>query len=68
MIDDFGLDLALDGGLDPLAVAHSKRFRKVSNRDPLRVTQAYERDLARAMADRRAGRGRGCGMGEAPGS
>ena len=30
---------------------HSDRFRKVSNRYPLRVTEAYEGDLERAMAD-----------------
>jgi hypothetical protein len=33
------------------AVRHSNRFRKVSNRYPLRVTEAYEGDLERAMAD-----------------
>jgi hypothetical protein len=37
--------------LDPQAVAHSERFRRVSNRYPRRVAEAYEGDLARAMAD-----------------
>ena len=30
---------------------HSERFRKVSNRYPRRVAEAYGRDLDRAMAD-----------------
>ncbi len=34
----------------PAAVAHSMRFRAVSNRYPLRVTEAYEGDLATAAA------------------
>jgi hypothetical protein len=31
--------------------AHSTRFRRVSNRYPLRVAEAYEGDLARAALD-----------------
>jgi hypothetical protein len=34
-----------------LKVAHSVRFRAVSNRYPRRVAEAYDRDLARAMRD-----------------
>jgi hypothetical protein len=30
---------------------HSERFRKVSNRYPRRVTEAYDGDLGRALAD-----------------
>ena len=30
---------------------HSLRFRRVSNRYPRRVAEAYERDLDRALAD-----------------
>jgi hypothetical protein len=30
---------------------HSERFRKVSTRYPRRVSQAYEGDLSRALAD-----------------
>jgi hypothetical protein len=33
------------------ASAHSKRFRKVSNRYPRRVTEAYDGDIAAAAAD-----------------
>ena len=32
-------------------IRHSERFRKVSNRYPLRVTEAYGGDLERAAAD-----------------
>lgn len=35
---------------DDVATAHSIRFRKVSNRYPLRVAEAYGGDLRRAMA------------------
>jgi hypothetical protein len=35
---------------DPLAIQHSNRFRKVSNRYPRRVTEAYGGDIARAAA------------------
>jgi hypothetical protein len=31
--------------------AHSERFRKVSNRYPRRVAEAYDGDIDRAMAD-----------------
>jgi hypothetical protein len=51
MISDHGLDLALDSELDPLTVAHSERVRRVSNRYPRRVSDAYGGDLGRAMAD-----------------
>jgi hypothetical protein len=51
MISDHGLDLALDAGLDPLAVAHSERFRKFGNGYPRLVALSYGRDLKRAMAD-----------------
>ncbi len=51
MISDQVLDLALDAELDPLTVAYSERFRKVSNRYPRRVSDAYGGDLARAMAE-----------------
>ena len=34
-----------------LARQHSNRFRQVSNRYPRRVAEAYDGDLARAMAD-----------------
>lgn len=51
MISDHGLDLALDAGLDPLAVAHSERFRKMGNGYPRLVAGAYSGDLRRAMAD-----------------
>lgn len=37
-------------GVSPEALAHSVRFRKVSNRYPLQVTYAYGGDLAAAMA------------------
>lgn len=33
------------------AVAHTNRFRKISNRYPRRVNEAYGFDQARAMAD-----------------
>ena len=33
------------------AVRHSMRFRRVSTRYPLRVTEAYDGDIARAAAD-----------------
>jgi hypothetical protein len=33
------------------AIAHSLRFRRVSNRYPRRVAEAYAGDLARALAD-----------------
>jgi hypothetical protein len=36
---------------DELVVQHSLRFRKVSNRYTLRVTEAYEGDIAAAAAD-----------------
>jgi hypothetical protein len=36
---------------DELAVRHSVRFRRVSNRYPHEVAHAYGGDLARAMAD-----------------
>jgi hypothetical protein len=36
---------------DELARRHSQRFRRVSNRYPLRVTEAYGGDLEQAMAD-----------------
>jgi hypothetical protein len=51
MISQYGLDRALDAALDPLAAAHNERFRKVSNRYPRRVSEAYGGDLSRAMAD-----------------
>ena len=35
----------------PEAVQHSNRFRKVSTLFPHMVARAYDRDLARAMAD-----------------
>jgi hypothetical protein len=34
-----------------LARRHSERFRKVSNRYPLRVAEAYKGDLSRALSD-----------------
>jgi uncharacterized damage-inducible protein DinB len=34
-----------------LGIAHSTRFRQVSNRYPRRVSEAYEGDLARAQSD-----------------
>jgi predicted esterase len=34
-----------------LAVAHTNRFRRVSNRYPRRVNEAYGFDQARALAD-----------------
>ena len=34
-----------------LARRHSERFRKVSNRYPLRVSEAYKGDLSRALRD-----------------
>ena len=34
-----------------VALAHSTRFRRVSNRYPLRVNEAYGFDRARALAD-----------------
>jgi hypothetical protein len=34
-----------------LARRHSERFRKVSNRYPRRVAEAYEGDLSRALRD-----------------
>jgi len=34
-----------------LALAHSIRFRPVTNRYPRRVAEAYKRDLAAAMRD-----------------
>jgi hypothetical protein len=37
--------------LTPERLAHSRRFRKVSDRYPRRVAEAYEGDLSRAMAD-----------------
>ncbi|MBA3402795.1 MAG: hypothetical protein H0U05_12520 [Actinobacteria bacterium] len=33
------------------AIRHSERFRKVANRYPRQVAEAYGLDLARAMAD-----------------
>jgi hypothetical protein len=36
---------------DAAVTAHSRRFRKVSHRYPLRVTEAYSGDLERAAAD-----------------
>jgi hypothetical protein len=50
VISDHGL-LALDAELDLRTVAHSERFRRISNRYPRRVSDAYGGDLARAMAD-----------------
>jgi hypothetical protein len=46
----------LSGELDAMqsdleAIAHSQRFRKVSTRYPLCVTEAYGGDTARAAAD-----------------
>jgi hypothetical protein len=38
-------------GIDPQQWAFSSRFRKVANRYPRRVAEAYGRDLARALAD-----------------
>jgi hypothetical protein len=43
------IDLVARVGLD--AVLHSIRFRKVSNRYPHRVTEAYGGDIAAAAAD-----------------
>lgn len=37
--------------IDPIYVAHSNRFRRVSNLYPRAVAEAYGRDLTRAMAD-----------------
>jgi non-ribosomal peptide synthetase component F len=51
MISDPGLDLTLDAGVDALALAHSERFRKVSNHYPRRVAEVYGGDLSQAMAD-----------------
>ena len=34
-----------------LAIRHSERFRRVSNRYPRRVAEAYGGDLGEAMAD-----------------
>jgi len=39
------------GRIDPGALAHAERFRRVSTRYPRRVAEAYGGDLARAMAD-----------------
>ena len=36
---------------DALRALHSLRFRRVSNRYPRRVAEAYDRDLARAAGD-----------------
>jgi hypothetical protein len=36
--------------LESIAVQHSRRFRRVSTRYPLCVTEAYGGDIARAMA------------------
>ena len=36
---------------DEVSIRHSDRLRKVSNRYPRRVAEAYDGDLARAMAD-----------------
>jgi len=37
--------------LQLLAIHHSERFRRVSNRYPRRVAEAYAGDLAEALAD-----------------
>ena len=37
--------------LPPLAVAHSQRFRRVANRYPCRVAEAYGADIERAAND-----------------
>lgn len=37
--------------LDPLAIKHSIRWRKVSNRFPLTVHYAYGGDIAQALQD-----------------
>jgi hypothetical protein len=50
VISDHG-PVALDAELDLRTVAHSERFRRISNRYPRRVSDAYGGDLARAMAD-----------------
>ena len=34
-----------------IATRHSERFRRVSNRYPLRVAEAYKGDLSRALSD-----------------
>jgi hypothetical protein len=36
---------------DKMAIRHTKRFRRVSNRYPRRVAEAYGGDLGQAMAD-----------------
>ena len=41
----------MSNALDPMAVKVSERFRKVSNRYPLRVAETYDGDIQRAMAD-----------------
>ena len=38
-------------GVSEEAIRHSERFRKVANRYPRQVAEAYGHDLARAMAD-----------------
>lgn len=40
-----------DEALQLLAIYHSERFRKVSNRYPRRVAEAYAGDLATALVD-----------------
>jgi hypothetical protein len=48
----FAIRVYPEGHPDPeMAVAHSTRFRKVSNRYSRTVAYAYEGDLARAMRD-----------------
>jgi hypothetical protein len=42
---------ARETGHDQRAIRHSQRFRKVSNRYPRRVAEAYGLDLERAAAD-----------------
>ena len=43
--------LARELGVPAERIAHSLRFRQVSNRYPRRVAEAYGGDIARAAAD-----------------
>jgi hypothetical protein len=47
----FANQLAQERGVNPLRFAHALRFRRISTRYPLAVSDAYDGDLAAAQRD-----------------